>query len=251
MMRDGKPSPADRSQLWPTSDEGGERALVAESSHEDRPTPQTPRRAPATTQLSHPTTNTASDALAELIAYMSPRSVAMDDTQLRSSAEAVKASGQARAPSISFSTDTHLMNVMSHAIEDYVLAQRLPCEFYVGFQRLSLIQPQARRYTALLNSAQYVCAYGLDDAPETLFRNPRLIRFVIQPRLGTQLMWFWFVAVAYPGFETALLAQQTAGYIWSRNLSERRYNGFWTFEPAVVREVIDVLREAGRTLYFG
>jgi len=156
-----------------------------------------------------------------------------------------------------FYTDLRAMNVISHAIEERIIAERLDCEVYAGFQRLSLLRPQFNRYRALLDSARYVYAYGLDDmagqAPDprlAQLQPPRFLRFTIAQQLQTGMEWFWFVVVDDPRLRTALLAQHTEGDLWAHEQNARRYTGLWTFDAQTVADIVTVLRRAARTLFY-
>lgn len=92
----------------------------------------------------------ASAALAQLIAQMAQQIPQWDADAIADTCAQLRRHGAPLAPNLAFHGDTRLMLRMSHAIEDTVIARRLPCEFYVGFQRLSLMNAQVRRYTQLL-----------------------------------------------------------------------------------------------------
>ncbi len=153
-----------------------------------------------------------------------------------------------------FYTNVSLMNQMSHAIEEHLIHERITCDLYVGFQRFSLLRPQLPRYRALLPFVRYLCIYGLNDVPPAsevaAFQHPRLIRFPIIPEVRTDLEWFWFLVVDAESFQTALLAQQLGGNLWGSAHTERAYTGLWTFNPVVVKEIIAILQQAGRLLFY-
>jgi DICT domain-containing protein len=146
------------------------------------------------------------------------------------------------------------MNLISHALEERVIADRLNAEVHAGFQCFSLITPQLARYRALLDQASHVCVYGLDDrAPDSAvaaFKHPRLHYLPIDPALQTGLERFWFVVIASPRLQTALLAQQTGGDVWSRRQTQRNYAGLWTFDPALVEQISAILRGAAIKFYY-
>ena len=48
-----------------------------------------------------------------------------------------------------------------------------------------------------------------------------------------------------------LLAQHTGGDLCSRAQGLRIYAGFWTFDIALVRDIVAALRPAWRTLFHG
>lgn len=198
---------------------------------------------------------TASIALAQAVEVMATSLPRWNEAQIVSAAHYLRGSSFPLATGGAFRTDTRGMLRMSHAIEDAVLAHRLPCEFYAGFQRLSLVARQTRRYRALLGCVRYLCLYGYDDAPDhpalAQLRHPRALRFVIKPRLDGALAWYWFIAVDDPSLRTVLLARQSSGYIFGRDSRTRTYDGFWTFHPPLVREIVGFLRQAGRMLFYG
>ncbi|GEM_PF-6969009 len=199
---------------------------------------------------------TPGGALSRLIAHMAARRTTMeatDEQPLRRRAEDMRKGARFAEQDVYFYTNVHLMNVISHAIEEQVITRRLPCEVYAGFQRLALLRPQLPRYQALLQEARHVLVYGIDDvapgSPVAALRHPRFIRFAITPPSTTQLEWFWFVVVDTPQLSTALVAQHTGGDIWAPTQTARMYRGFWIFDASIVGYVVEVLRQAGQMLY--
>lgn len=194
-------------------------------------------------------------AFGQLIAAMASRSAVWGGNLLDAAASRLWSQDVVSQPDAFFHTDLRTMNLVSHAIEERVIAQRLPCEIYVGFQRLALMRPQLPRYRALLDYASYVCVYGLDDtarAPEVaVLQHSRLVRFPIDRRLNTGLEWFWFVVVDHPQLCTALLAQHTAGELFAPRQANRDYAGIWTFDATLVHDIVAALRQVGRSLYYG
>lgn len=143
--------------------------------------------------------------------------------------------------------------LLSHLIEDTLIERRLDAEVLVGFQRLSRFSAQRTRYERLLETARWVCVFGLDDEREAVTPSPlahrHLLRFPIEPRAGTWLEWFWFIVVDHPQFHTALVAQQVTGTLWAPVQRDRKYAGFWTGNPALTKRIARTLRKAGRVLY--
>lgn len=204
-----------------------------------------------------PAPNTASpaQALREIIRAAGARTAPWEGARLDSAARASRAQRQWPGQEAVFFTQIPLMNVISHAIEERIIAERRHCDVYAGFQRLALVRPQLRRYRALADVARYVYLYGIDDAPddaEIRGLGPRsTLRFAIRPELETDLEHFWFVVVDDPRMPTALLAQHTDGDLWSPRQVNRSFTGIWTFDPALVAEIIAELRRAARILYYG
>lgn len=197
-------------------------------------------------------------ALTRLIQTYSSQKAPWLRNQLVSASQQWRDQGVHPTEDAFFYTDLRAMNIISHAIEEHIIAKRLGGEVYAGFQRLSLLHPQASRYRALLDSAHYIYAYGLDDTTDQApnphldtLQPPRFLRFTIRPELQTGLEWFWFVVIDEPRLRTALLAQHTEGDLWSHQQNARRYMGLWTFDPPTVADIVTILRRAGRTLFYG
>lgn len=194
-------------------------------------------------------------ALARIIGQVAARASVWGDDWLRGASQRFQESGTPLTRDATFFTDIHVMNVISHALEERVIATRLPCEVYAGFQRLSLLRPQLPRYHDISRVADWVSVFGLRDrgADEVLreVASPRLLPFTIAPHLGTGLEQFWFVVIRAPQFASALLARHTEGDLWSRHQAARKYSGLWTFDPHLVGEIVATLRHGARLLHFG
>lgn len=209
-----------------------------------------------TRPLSLPHDILAGTALSQAISLMSGRVPFWDASYVRTTAQTLRAGGTpGMGPGSGgcFTVDAATMLAASHAIEDRVVTSRLDCELYAGFQRLTLFRPQLSRYANLLDNARYIYLFGIDDIPpgSPIFRHPRLIRFVITPQTGSGLLWFWFLLVHHPRFSTVLLARQASGELFQRQSRTRTYRGFWSFDSAIVEEIMRVLREVGRNLFHG
>lgn len=194
-------------------------------------------------------------ALGHVITKMASRTAVWGTPMLTTASQNLRAKGTTPIENGFFYTDLHTMNVISHALEERVIAEAISADVYSGFQRMALVRPQLLRYRALLDTAQYVYIFGLDDAPAgsavAALQHPHLIRFVIRPELATALEWFWFVVIDHPSLKTALVAQHVEGDLWSSHQRTRQYSGFWTFDPALVEQVVAILRRGGRRLYYG
>lgn len=220
------------------------------------PQPQgMPPAPPASDPSQGNTLQSAGMALGHLITRMASHTAVWGSPMLTATSQKLRAEGIPPANNGFFYTDLHTMNIISHALEERVIADVLPADVYSGFQRMALVQPQLPRYRALLDTAQWVYIFGLDDAPAeseaAALHHPHLIRFVIRPELSTALEWFWFVVIDHPTLKTALVAQHVEGDLWSNRQRTRQYSGFWTFDPALVEQVVTILRRGGRALYHG
>ncbi len=206
-----------------------------------------------TRALALPHDTVAGMALTQAISSMSALVPVWDTSYMRLVAQTLQTLGTRPANGGCFTVDAASMLAASHAIEDHVMKVRLDGELYVGFQRLTLLRSQLRRYMSLLDIARFVYVFGIDDIPSgaPVFRHPHLIRFIITPQAGAGLMWFWFLLVNHPNFSTVLLARQVHGELFYRQSQVRTYQGFWSFDRAVVDEIMRVLRESGRLLFYG
>jgi hypothetical protein len=193
-------------------------------------------------------------ALEQAIEIMRTRLPVWNAAQIAGAAHHLRGHSSEYTAGGCFRTDTCGMLRMSHAIEDVVLVHRPACEFFAGFQRLSLLTHQIQRYQAILECVRYLCLFGLDDAPDSpvlaQLQHPRAIRFVIQPRVDSGLAWYWFLAVDDPALCTVLLARQSRGDPSGRAQRSRTYDGFWSSHPPLVREIVGFLRAAGRARFY-
>lgn len=192
--------------------------------------------------------------LASYVAQVAARTMVWGDDWLRGASQAYHESGRVLGQDATFFTDLHVMNVISHALEERAIETNLRCEVYAGFQRLSLMRPQVLRYRELVRVAEWVSVFGLrDDGADAVIRevaSPRLLPFAVAPQFGTGLEQFWFVVISSPQFATALLARHVEGDLWARQQNTRRYQGFWTFDPSLVQQIVVVLREGARKLHY-
>lgn len=214
---------------------------------------QTATPSPMLTVASGATPGATLDALLTQALAQRP---ALDAYTLTAFSQRVRANRQASATetqTMPFTIDVRAMNLVSHALEERVIEDRLNCEVYAGFQRFALLTPQERRYRALLQMARYVFIYGIDDAlpgsPAAQLQHPRLYRFPIDLARATGMERFWFVVLDDPRWRTALLARQVRGDLWAPHQAARAYQGVWTFDPAMVGAIIQALRQAALLFY--
>jgi DICT domain-containing protein len=196
----------------------------------------------------------AGAALSQMLSDVSRRIASWGQRLLTTATADFAATGNQLAGDAFFYASVQQMNLISHALEERVIADRLRAEVHVGFQRLSLMQPQLGRYRALLGQADHVCVYGLDDrkpdSPLLALKHPRLIYLPIEPAMQTGLERFWFVVVVVARLQTALVAQQASEDSVGRQQEARTYAGLWTFDPALVQQITTILRTAAIKLYY-
>lgn len=131
-------------------------------------------------------------------------------------------------------TKSTLVHV-SHTLEDIILQERMPAILLTGFQESSHWRTETERYRALADVAQQVCIFsGGRLGPDAHAREIR-VRLVGEDPLRQE----WFVCALAPHFSFVLCGQDK--HIATIEEATRRFATFWTFEPAIVNEVLDVL----------
>ncbi len=127
-----------------------------------------------------------------------------------------------------FVNTVDMMLKISYQIEDIVIDNALPVDFYAGFQRFSHFRHQNARYKRLADVARRVFVFGEPDVEPP---NIPGVQFV--PLLpGSALTLEWFLVINTPTFFTALLTKEMPGADPIRG--DRRFEGIWTYEEQVV-----------------
>jgi signal transduction histidine kinase/DICT domain-containing protein len=127
-----------------------------------------------------------------------------------------------------FVNTVDMMLKISYQIEDIVIDNALPVDFYAGFQRFSHFRHQDARYRRLADVARRVYVFGEADVTPP---NIPGVQFVpLAP--GSALTREWFLVINTPGFFTALLTQEIPGVDPIRG--DRRFQGLWTYDESVV-----------------
>jgi DICT domain-containing protein/putative methionine-R-sulfoxide reductase with GAF domain len=124
-----------------------------------------------------------------------------------------------------------MMNTISRLIENQVIDNQLPVNFYAGFERFSNFPSQLRRYSRLGAVCRRVYVFGIPDT-----RPPAIpgIEFVeVSP--SSPLAREWFLLVDTPDFWTTLLTQEVDGR--DEITGGRRFDGLWSFDEQVVERV--------------
>ncbi len=140
---------------------------------------------------------------------------------------------QDRLPPIRCSKAT-LVDV-SHTIEDTILRYRLPALFFTGFQESSHWKAEVERYKELSSFAQQLCIFaGGEPTPDM---NERHLHITL--RGDDPLRQEWFVLALTEQFSVLLCGQDRQETAPTERY--RAFNTLWTFEPALISEVVDLL----------
>ncbi len=124
-----------------------------------------------------------------------------------------------------------MMNTISRLIENQIIDNQLPVNFYAGFERFSSFPDQLRRYSRLGAVCRRVYVFGVPD-----IRPPSIpgIEFIeLSP--SSPLAREWFLLVDTPDFWTTLLTQEADGR--DETTGGRRFDGMWSFDEQVVDRV--------------
>lgn len=195
---------------------------------------------------------TAGDLLGQMMDLSAARAPLATQQELRATLQHFSRPGAVLPRNTFFYTNAEFLEMIGQTIEKHMIVPAQTGEVYVGVQLLSRVAGQLARYEVLLQNVRQVCLYGLNDLQQASqrigFPHPRMITLVLGRTRRTDLEWFWFIVLNIPGFQTALVVQQVEGDLWSDSQQARLYRGFWTFDPARVQRIVDILRQAASIL---
>jgi DICT domain-containing protein len=128
-----------------------------------------------------------------------------------------------------FVNSVPLMNVISHELEDIVVNNSLPVDFYTGFQRFSFFMRQIQRYKRLAAVCRRVYVWGVPDIDPPTIPGIEFMPLTADMELARE----WFLVVNTPSFFSALLTREVT-YGQQLPKGARRFRGVWTYDPALV-----------------
>ena len=130
-----------------------------------------------------------------------------------------------------------MMNIISHQIEDVIMDNNLPVDFYAGFQRYSFFLRQLPRYQRLAQSARRVYVFGIPDETPPVLPGIEFIPLDEEDALADE----WFLVVYAPYFYTSLLTRELEGQDPLSN--KRRFEGIWTHDERTVEQAYLILAQ--------
>lgn len=136
-----------------------------------------------------------------------------------------------------------MMNIISHQIEDIVMDNNLPVDFYAGFQRYSYFLRQLPRYERLAKSARRIYVFGIPDVTPPVLPGIEFIPLDENDALADE----WFLTVNAPYFYTALLTREIEGQ--DALSGNRRFEGVWTHDERTVEQAYLVVSQLLGTDY--
>lgn len=126
---------------------------------------------------------------------------------------------------------------LSHTLEDLVLSEQIPALLFTGFQESSHWREETERYRALAEVAQQVCIFaGGELPPESDARQLHVTLTGDDP-----LRQEWFLLLLCPQFAVLLCGQDRQ--IASEDEATRQFDTLWSFAPAVIEHVLDLLEQ--------
>jgi DICT domain-containing protein len=144
--------------------------------------------------------------------------------------------------SFRYTFSVEAMTHISHIIEDAVVNTPRAAVLHASFQYLSRLRPQQARYRRLADTALGMWLYGINDTADPDIAS--LPRTTFIDTAETNLVRYWFVVAYGAGIGMSLLAEEVP----SLTGEDRYYEGFYTFEPDVAYQIIQVLHQTYPTL---
>jgi hypothetical protein len=142
---------------------------------------------------------------------------------------------------VTFNAGGQALEQAGSALLDALARNQTGAIVYAGMQRLSRMKAFEARYRALLETADRVYVFGIDDFP--VWHHPKLQVIRLKPPAGSGLDRFWYILCSNEQVRTVLLAEQV-GAAADSNLTHAQYKGFWTFEPQATKEAATILDQA-------
>lgn len=153
-----------------------------------------------------------------------------------------------QAGNLFFTTSVLGMEAISHVIEDQALNIGGSFSFYTGFQKFSHMMPQIDRYKKLSKTGNSINIFGIPDSQPWL-EGPNLHAIILdkvpspeEPSLAHN----WFVVLNNPKFVSmALVANELPRpkntVRGATRLFYRNFEGFWTYNQAIIDQVVSIL----------
>ncbi|MEM8832615.1 MAG: DICT sensory domain-containing protein [Cyanobacteria bacterium P01_G01_bin.19] len=137
---------------------------------------------------------------------------------------------------------------LCHALEDFILDSDSQPIMITAFQRGKWYLEEADRYSDLADKAQYVSILATADAgfeshPTSKKDNVELINLKPEDPVAEE----WHLMIMSSTYTAMVLCQELSNEDYGDNKPkedlERKFYGFWTFEPALVRETVELTIE--------
>jgi DICT domain-containing protein len=134
---------------------------------------------------------------------------------------------------------------LCHALEDFILDSQSAPIVITAFQRGKWYLEEAERYSDLADKSDYVAIMatteaGFDSHPTSEKANVELVHLQPEDSVAQE----WHLMIISPTYTAMVLCQELSDEDYGLNKPqedlERKFYGFWTFEPALVRETVEL-----------
>lgn len=132
---------------------------------------------------------------------------------------------------------------LCHALEDFILDSDSAPLMVTAFQRGKWYLEEAERYSDLADKSEYVAIMatsdaGFDSHPTSQKENVSLVELKTEDPVAQE----WHLMILSPTYTAMVLCQELSdadyGDSKPKEDLERKFYGFWTFEPKLVRETV-------------
>jgi len=134
---------------------------------------------------------------------------------------------------------------LCHALEDFILDSKSAPLMITAFQRGKWYLEEADRYSALADKSEHVTIMatpdsGFDSHPTSKKDNVSLVYLKESDPVAEE----WHLMILSPTYTAMVLCQELSDADYGDNKPqkdlERKFYGFWTFEPELVSETVDI-----------
>ena len=134
---------------------------------------------------------------------------------------------------------------LCHALEDFILDSDSAPIMIAAFQRGKWYLEEADRYSDLADKSQFVAVMatadaGFEDHPTSQKDNVELVNLKPEDPVAGE----WHLMIMSSTYTAMVLCQELSDEDYGENKPkedlERKFYGFWTFEPALVRETVEL-----------
>lgn len=134
---------------------------------------------------------------------------------------------------------------LCHALEDFILDANSAPLMVTAFQRGKWYLEEADRYRDLADKSEHVVLMatpdaGFDSHPTSKKENVALVQLKPEDPVAEE----WHLMILSPTYTAMVLCQELSDADYGDNKPttdlERKFYGFWTFEPELVRETVEL-----------
>ena len=134
---------------------------------------------------------------------------------------------------------------LCHALEDFILDSNSAPLMVTAFQRGKWYLQEADRYSDLADKSEHVTIMAAPDSgfethPTSSKENVSLVHLKPEDPVAQE----WHLMILSPTYTAMVLCQELSKEDYGANQPkedlERKFYGFWTFEPELVRETVEL-----------